>query len=64
LLSLFLLLVLGYFGKPIWNKVAGSELMGCAALAMYMYIANISNDFAGKVVLPFGKPWIKKDWLK
>jgi uncharacterized protein len=55
----FALLVMGHFGNPVWNKVAGYELMVCSALAMYMCIANITNDLAGKVVLPFGKPWIK-----
>jgi hypothetical protein len=56
----FFLLVLGHFGDPLWNKIAGYELMVCAGLAMYMMIANITNDLAGKVVLPFGKPWIKQ----
>jgi succinate-acetate transporter protein len=56
----FFLLVLGHFFDPVWNVVAGYELMVCAALAMYMCIANITNDLAGKIVLPFGKPWIRK----
>jgi len=56
----FFLLVVGHFGNPIWNKVAAYELIVCAGLAMYMMIANITNDLAGKIVLPFGKPWIKK----
>jgi len=56
----FLLLVLGHFGNPIWNKVAGYELMLCAACAMYMMYATIINDLAGKTVLPLGKPWIKR----
>lgn len=55
----FFLLVLGHFGDPVWNVVAGYELMVCASLAMYMCAANITNDLAGKVVLPFGKPWVK-----
>lgn len=55
----FLLLVVGHFGDPIWNVVAGYELMVCAASAMYMMLANILNDMAGKTVLPFGKAWIK-----
>ncbi|MBN2829160.1 MAG: acetate uptake transporter [Candidatus Cloacimonetes bacterium] len=55
----FLLLVLGHFGDPIWNKVAGFELMVCAGLAMYMMLSIITNDLAGKIVLPLGKPWIK-----
>jgi len=55
----FFLLVLGHFYNPVWNVVAGYELMVCAAFAMYMCIATITNDLAGKVVLPFGTPWIK-----
>ncbi len=55
----FLLLVLGHFGNPIWNVVAGYELMVCSGLAMYMMIATITNDLAGKTVMPMGKPWIK-----
>lgn len=55
----FLLLVLGHFINPVWNVVAGYELMFCAACAMYMMIAIITNDLAGRVVLPLGKPWIK-----
>ncbi|MDD4309799.1 MAG: acetate uptake transporter [Candidatus Cloacimonetes bacterium] len=54
----FFLLVLGHFGSANWNIVAGYELMFCAACAMYMMIAIITNDLAGKVVLPLGKPWI------
>ena len=55
----FFLLVLGHFGNAQWNVVAGYELMVCAGLAMYMMIAIITNDLAGKTVLPLGKPWIK-----
>jgi succinate-acetate transporter protein len=39
--------------------VAGYELMFCAACAMYMMFANIMNDLAGRIVIPFGKPWVK-----
>lgn len=56
----FYLLVLGHFINPFWNLVAGYELMFCAACAMYMMFAIIINDLAGKIVLPMGKPWIKK----
>ena len=56
----FALLVIGHFGDPIWNKVAGYELMVCAGSAMYMMLATILNDLAGKTVLPLGKAWIKK----
>jgi hypothetical protein len=55
----FFLLVLGHFGDPKWNVVAGYELMFCAACAMYMMFANIMNDLAGRIVIPFGKPWVK-----
>lgn len=56
----FALLVLGHFGDPVWNKVAGFELMFCAACAMYMMFGTIVNDLAGKAVVPFGKAWITK----
>ncbi|MDD2196633.1 MAG: acetate uptake transporter [Bacteroidales bacterium] len=52
----FILLVLGHFGYPILNKVAGYELIFCALAAWYMMAAIIINDLAGKVVLPVGKP--------
>ena len=54
----FILLVLGHFGYPILNKVAGYELIFCALAAWYMMAAIIINDLAGKVVLPVGKPII------
>lgn len=54
----FILLVLGHFGFPFLNKVAGFELIFCALSAWYMMAAIIINDLAGKVVLPFGKPLI------
>jgi hypothetical protein len=56
----FYLLVLGHFVNPVWNMIAGYELMFCAACAMYMMFAIIINDIAGKVILPLGKPWIKQ----
>lgn len=52
----FILLVLGHFGYPILNRVAGYELIFCALAAWYMMAAIIINDLAGKVVLPVGKP--------
>ncbi|MDY0200877.1 MAG: acetate uptake transporter [Tenuifilaceae bacterium] len=54
----FILLVLGHFGYPILNKVAGYELIFCALAAWYMMAAIIINDLAGKVVLPVGKPLV------
>jgi len=56
----FLLRVLGHFIDPVWNLLAGYELMVCAGCAMYMMFAHILNDLAGKTVLPFGKAWIQK----
>ncbi len=52
----FLLLVIGHFGYPVFNKIAGYELLVCAGAAWYMMAAIIINDLAGKTVLPFGKP--------
>jgi succinate-acetate transporter protein len=55
----FFLLVIGHFGNPIWNTVAAYELILCAACAMYMMAAIITNDLARKIVLPMGRAWIK-----
>ncbi|HAQ20444.1 MAG TPA: hypothetical protein DCR40_14615 [Prolixibacteraceae bacterium] len=55
----FILLDLGHFGDPMWNKVAGYELILCAFSAWYMMAAIIINDVAGKTVLAFGTPVIK-----
>jgi succinate-acetate transporter protein len=54
----FVLLDIGHFGDPIFNKIAGFELMLCAAGAWYMMAAIILNDVYGRVVLPSGKPWV------
>jgi len=54
----FILLVVGHFGDPVWNKVAGYELIPCALMAWYMMAAIIINDLAGKIVLPTGKAFI------
>ena len=56
----FILLDFGHFGFPLMNVVAGYELIICALSAWYMMAAIIINDLAGKVLLPFGKPCIKK----
>jgi succinate-acetate transporter protein len=56
----FILLILGHFGYPIMNVVAGYELILGALSAWYMMAAIIINDLAGKTVLPFGKPWARK----
>jgi len=55
----FVLLDLGHFIDPVWNKVAGYELIVCALSAWYMMAAIIINDIAGKTVLAFGSPIIK-----
>lgn len=55
----FVLLILGHFGSPVFNVVAGYELIFCALGAWYMMAAIIINDLAGKVVLPNGKPWVR-----
>jgi len=55
----FILLDVGHFVDPIWNKVAGYELFICAFSAWYMMAAIIINDVAGKTVLSFGSPLIK-----
>ncbi len=55
----FILLVIGHFGNPVWNKVAGYELIICALGAWYMMASIIINDLAGKVVIPTGVPFIR-----
>lgn len=55
----FILLILGHFGDPIFNKIAGFELIICAFAAWYMMAAAIINDLAGKSVLPLGKAFIE-----
>ncbi|WP_320112153.1 acetate uptake transporter [Draconibacterium orientale] len=56
----FILLVIGHFGNPKMNIVAGYELIFCALSAWYMMAAIIINDLAGKTVLPLGTAWAKK----
>ena len=56
----FILLIIGHFGYPKMNVVAGYELILCALAAWYMMAAIIINDLAGKVVLPLGKAWAAK----
>jgi hypothetical protein len=55
----FILLIIGHFGNPIFNVVAGYELILCALAAWYMMAAIIINDLAGKTILQNGIPWIK-----
>ncbi len=55
----FILLDLGHFGNPLFNVIAGYELIFCALAAWYMMAAIIINDLAGKVILPNGAPFVK-----
>lgn len=55
----FILLDLGHFRDPVWDKVAGYELIICALSAWYMMAAIIINDVSGKTLLPFGTAYIK-----
>lgn len=54
----FVLLDLGHFVDPIFNKVAGYELMLCALSAWYMMARIILSDLCGRDVLPAGRAWI------
>jgi hypothetical protein len=54
----FILLDFGHFGFPIFNKIAGYELMICALSAWYMMARIILNEIYGKELLPAGKPWL------
>jgi len=55
----FILLDLAHFGYPWATKVAGYELMACAASAWYMMAHVIYKQVFGKDILPVGAPWIK-----
>ena len=55
----FILLDIGHFVDPVWNKVAGYELFICAFAAWYMMAAIIINDVSQKTLLPFGNAYIK-----
>ncbi|MGV6873906.1 acetate uptake transporter [Pseudochelatococcus sp. B33] len=55
----FILLVVGHFGAPVFNVIAGYELMVCAALALYVMAHAIFLDVFGYDVLPVGKPMIR-----
>ena len=54
----FVLLDIGHFADPVYNKVAGYELMACALAAWYMMARIILNDLFGREVLPAGKAWL------
>jgi succinate-acetate transporter protein len=55
----FILLDIGHFGDPVFNVIAGYELIVCAGAAWYMMAAIVINDLAGKTVLKMGDPLIK-----
>ena len=55
----FILLDLGHFGNPVFNVIAGYELIVCALAAWYMMGGIIINDLAGKVVVKMGNPLLK-----
>lgn len=54
----FILLVIGHFGAPAFNVIAGYELMVCGAIALYVMAHTIYKDAFGRDVLPVGKPMI------
>ena len=56
----FILLDLGHFGNPVFNVIAGYELIVCALGAWYIMAGIIINDLSGKTVLKMGKPLISK----
>jgi len=56
----FVMLDLGHFGFPIFNKIAGFELIICALSAWCMMAAIIINDVSGREILKSGKAWAKK----
>ncbi|MFZ4707529.1 MAG: acetate uptake transporter [Bacteroidales bacterium] len=55
----FILLDIGHFGDPVFNVIAGYELIVCAGAAWYMMAAIVINDLAGKTVLSMGNQIIK-----
>lgn len=55
----FVLLVIGHFGAPVFNVIAGYELMICAAIALYVMAHEIFRDLFGYDVLPVGQPMIR-----
>jgi hypothetical protein len=63
LLGGFVLLVIGHFGNPIFNVIAGYELMVCAFMAWYVMAHIIFADVFGYDVLPVGKAWLSEENL-
>ncbi len=60
----FILLDLAHFGFPGLTKIAGFELMLCAACAWYMMAAAIYAQIFGKEILPLGRPWLDIEDVK
>ena len=56
----FIFLDIGHFGFPIFNKVAAVVLIFGALAAWYMMAAIILNELAGKELLKWGTPLLKK----
>lgn len=54
----FILLDLGHFVNPVFNVIAGFELIICALSAWYMMAAIVLNDVAGREILKTGAPWL------
>jgi len=55
----FILLVIGHMGVPIFNVIAGYELILCVLSAWYLMAAIIINDVSGYELLKVGRPFIK-----
>ena len=58
LLAGFVLLDIGHFGFPVFNKVAAYVLIACALGAWYMMARIILNELYGRELLPAGKAWV------
>ena len=55
----FILLDIGHFFNPVFNLVAGYELMLCAFSAWYIMAHIIYHDLAGRDLMPVGEPWLE-----
>ena len=51
---LFWLLAIGHLGFPIINVIAGYEGILCGMSAIYTAMAEVMNEYYGRVVLPIG----------
>ena len=54
----FILLTIGHFSNPVFNIIAGYDLIICSLCALYMMASAIYSQVFGKNVLPLGKPWL------